>query len=216
MIDERLFSGQYCADDGRPSKATADMVGILILKDKEDLTDEETVRRCPRGVEPLRVKHTKKDDTVVAVFDKETCRACDMRGECGAKRHKKNYVPAFTRRRIATALRREHEKTEAFKKTYAIRAGIEGTNSELKRAHGLGRLRVRGQPAVEFAVYMKVLACNVKRYIKAHMERLRKAAGDEKRLADAACGAENALCGASAVVFGLFNRRLRHSMPLAA
>ena len=27
---------------------------------------------------------------------------------------------------------------------YAIRAGIEGTNSELKRAHGLGRLRVRG------------------------------------------------------------------------
>jgi len=114
MIDESLFSGQYCADDGRPSKATADMVGILILKDKEDLTDEETVIRCPRGVEPLRVKHTKKDDTVVAVFDKETCRACDMRGECGAKRHKKNHVPAFTRSRMATALRREHEKTEAF------------------------------------------------------------------------------------------------------
>jgi len=74
---------------------------------------------------------------------------------------------------MATALRREHEKTEAFKKTYAMRAGIEGTNSELKRAHGMGRLRVRGQPAVEFAVFMKVLACNVKRCVKVLESRLR-------------------------------------------
>jgi len=51
MIDERLFSSLYCADDGRPSKATADMIGILILKDKEDLTDEETVRRFAYGLD---------------------------------------------------------------------------------------------------------------------------------------------------------------------
>ena len=40
--------------------------------------------------------------------------------------------------------RRRAEATEEWRKRYAIRAGIEGTNSELKRAHGLGRLRVRG------------------------------------------------------------------------
>ncbi len=182
----------------------------------ETTPDLKNVIRCPRGVEPLRVKHTKKDDTVVALFDKETCRNCERRGECGAKRHKKHYVLTYARSRMATVLRREHEKTEAFKKTYARRAGIEGTNSELKRTHGMGRLRVRGQPAVEFSVYMKVLACNVKRYIKARMERLRKAAGDEKHPAEAARAIENALCGASAVVFGLFNRHLRHSMPLVA
>ena len=176
----------------------------------------KSVLRCPAGHAPLRVKHTKKDDTVAAVFDKETCRACDKRGACGAKRHKKNYVLAFSRSRLATALRREHEKTEAFKKAYAIRAGIEAANSELKRAHGLGRLRVRGQPAVEFAVFMKITACNVKRHIRARMERLRKCAGDEKRLADAACALKNAPCGAFAAVFGLFNRRLRHPLPLAA
>lgn len=182
----------------------------------ETTPDLKGVVRCPRGVEPLLVKHTKCDDTVVAVFDKETCRACDGRGACGAKRHKKRYVLTFTRSRMATALRREHEKKEAFKKTYAIRAGIEAANSELKRAHGMGRLRVRGQPAVEFAVFMKVIACNVKRYMRARIERARNAAGGEKHPADAACGAENALCGASAAVFGLFNRRLCHSMPLAA
>jgi len=182
----------------------------------ETTPDLKSVTRCPRGVEPLRVKHTKRDDTVVAVFDKETCRACDMRGACGAKRHKKNYMLAFTRSRLATALRREREKTEAFKKTYAIRAGIEAANSELKRAHGMGRLRVRGMPAVEFAVFMKITACNVKRYIRARIERLRKCAGGEKSLADAACALKNAPCGAFAAVLGLFNRRLRHPLPLAA
>ncbi|MEW5945976.1 MAG: transposase [bacterium] len=189
----------------------------------ETTPDLKSVTRCPRGVEPVRVKHTKRNDTVVALFDKETCRACDLRGECGAKRHKKHYTLTFTRSRMATALRREHEKTEAFKKTYAIRAGIEGTNSELKRAHGMGRLRVRGQPAVEFAVFMKIIACNVKRYIKARIERLRRAAGSGKVAGGAPFGVENAPCGLSAAqagvlapVFRLLRLRLRHSEPLAA
>jgi hypothetical protein len=182
----------------------------------ETTPDLTSVVRCPRGVEPVRVKHTKRGDTVVAVFDKETCRNCDMRGECGAKRHKKNYVLAFTRSRLATAVRREAEKTEAFEKTYAIRAGIEATNSELKRAHGMGRLRVRGAPAVEFAVFMKIIACNVKRYMKARIERLRKAAGAEKRPPGTAIQAENTACGALAAVCGNFTRWLSHPLPFAA
>ena len=40
--------------------------------------------------------------------------------------------------------RRRAEATEEWRKRYAIRAGIEGTNSELKRAHGLGRAGARG------------------------------------------------------------------------
>ncbi|MEW5945712.1 MAG: transposase [bacterium] len=182
----------------------------------ETTPDLKSVVRCPRGAEPVRVEHTKRGDTVVALFDKETCRACDMRGACGAKRHKKHYTLTFTRSRMATALRREHEKTEAFKKTYAIRAGIEGTNSELKRAHGMGRLRVRGQPAVEFAVFMKVIACNMKRYIKARMERLRRAAGGGEVAGTAPCGVENAPCSVLAPVFRLLRLRLHHSAPLAA
>lgn len=182
----------------------------------ETTPDLKSVARCPRGVEPVRVKHTKKNDTVVAVFDKETCRACDMRGKCGAKRHKKRCVLTYSRSRMATALRREREKTEAFKKTYAIRAGIEGTNSELKRAHGMGWLRVRGQPAVEFAVFMKIIACNVKRYIKARIERLRRTAGDGKQAQTALFGVENTPCCVLAPVFRLFHSRLRHSASLAA
>jgi len=57
-----------------------------------------------------------------------------------------------------------------FRKRYALRAGIEGTNSELKRAHGLGRLRVRGGRRVILAVYLKALACNIKRMVQALLE----------------------------------------------
>ena len=63
--------------------------------------------------------------------------------------------------------RRRAEATEEWRKRYDIRAGIEGTNSELKRAHGLGRLRVRGGRRVRLAVYLKALACNFKRMVHA-------------------------------------------------
>ena len=46
MIDEGLFSGIYCADDGRASKPTADMAGILILKEMHDLTYNEAVENA--------------------------------------------------------------------------------------------------------------------------------------------------------------------------
>ena len=59
--------------------------------------------------------------------------------------------------------------SEEWRKRYDIRAGIEGTNSELKRAHGLGRLRVRGGRRVRLAVYLKALACNFKRMVHARL-----------------------------------------------
>ena len=63
--------------------------------------------------------------------------------------------------------RRRAEAAEDWPKRYGVRAGIEGTNSELKRAHGLGSLRVLGGRRVRLAVYLKALACNVKRMVRA-------------------------------------------------
>ena len=62
--------------------------------------------------------------------------------------------------------RRRAEADGEFQKRYAIRAGIEATNSELKRRHGLGRLRVRRRPRVELAVHLVALACNLKRMVR--------------------------------------------------
>ena len=64
--------------------------------------------------------------------------------------------------------RRRHAMASgAFGERYRIRAGIEATVSELKRRHGLGALRGRGRWRVELAVYLKALACNVKRMVRA-------------------------------------------------
>ena len=52
--------------------------------------------------------------------------------------------------------------------------GIEATISELKRAHGMGRLRVRRAVKVCLAVACKVTACNIKRWARAHTGRLGK------------------------------------------
>jgi hypothetical protein len=61
----------------------------------------------------------------------------------------------------------KHQEAQSdFKKRYAIRAGIEGTNSEMKRRHGCGKLRVRGGERVKLSVYFKVTACNLKRSLR--------------------------------------------------
>ncbi len=65
---------------------------------------------------------------------------------------------------------RQQEASPDFKKRYAIRAGIEATNSELNRAHGMKKLRVRGEARVKLAVYFKALACNLKRALKHWLE----------------------------------------------
>ena len=59
------------------------------------------------------------------------------------------------------------QQTAEWKDRYKIRAGIEATNSELKRSHGIGRLRVRRWAKVCFAVACKLIACNIKRWAKA-------------------------------------------------
>jgi hypothetical protein len=60
------------------------------------------------------------------------------------------------------------QKTTEWKDRYKIRSGIEATNSELKRSHGIGKLRVRRAAKVCFAVACKLIACNIKRWAKAH------------------------------------------------
>jgi len=60
------------------------------------------------------------------------------------------------------------QQTTEWKNRYRIRSGIEATNSELKRSHGIGKLRVRRMAKVCFAVACKLTACNIKRWAKAH------------------------------------------------
>lgn len=61
---------------------------------------------------------------------------------------------------------KRREAQPDFEEAYAIRVGIEATNSELKRVQGLGKLRVRRDARVRLAVHLKAAGCNLRRAVR--------------------------------------------------
>ena len=158
--------------------------------------------RCPAGREATSEKRDPGTGKVRVFFDGKACEGCPHRDTCPAKPLRDGRRVLHTTVHSAVlARRRRYEKTKEFKKRYAERAGIEATNSELKRAHGLGQLRIRGFLRVRLAVYLKALACNVKRMVK----HLARQAGNAA--AAAAEGAEAAADAASCVILHLLGPR---------
>jgi len=165
----------------------------------------EKKARCPAGREATSEKRDPETGKVRVCFDGKACEGCPHRESCPAKPLRDGRrVLRTTVHSAVLARRRHYEKTKEFKKRYAERAGIEATNSELKRAHGLGRLRIRGFLRVRLAVYLKALACNVKRMVK-HLAGQARKAGNAA--AAAAEGMEAAADAASCVILHLLGPR---------
>ena len=135
--------------------------------------DQGEVSRCPGGHEPVRHGHRVpsrgRERTLHAYFDAATCRGCPLLARCPVKVAAKARTVAVE---VGSAVRARDraiadQRESAWWRNYSIRSGIEATNSELKRAHGFGRLRVRGRARVLLAVTSKLTACNIKRWIRA-------------------------------------------------
>lgn len=145
---------------------------------------EGFVQGCPLGHSPIDHRILSGNNTTCrslhAIFDGDICRSCTMLDQCPVRapnhRHRGCPVRATAgdfRLEITPEIRlRDHmyavQQTCAWKDRYKIRSGIEATNSELKRTYGIGKLRVRRATKVGFAVACKVIACNIKRWAKAH------------------------------------------------
>ena len=170
----------------------------------------ERKTRCPAGREAASEKRDPETGKVRAVFGADTCVACPMRVSCPAKlKSGGRRVLKTTVHAVVLAKRRKYERTREFRERYAVRAGIEATNSELKRAHGLGRPRIRGLLRVRLAVHLKALACNVKRMVR-HL------AGKAWKAASAAAGTPPAATdAASCVILRLLRRCEPTSVALA-
>jgi len=131
--------------------------------------DEGTqVLQCPMGQAPVRHQQNRNGTAMLALFSTKQCKRCKLRHVCPTQKRRDGRHLRFTKGDVAVARRRMEQETKAFKERYKIRSGIEATNSELKRRHGLGKLRVRGRPRVGLSVRLKVLAVNMKRYV-AHL-----------------------------------------------
>jgi len=163
----------------------------IMGRDRFQFSSDGFATQCPMGHSPIDHRmlshNNKKGKSLHAIFDGDTCRQCSLLDRCPVRtpnHRSKGCGPRDTvgdfRLEITPEIRlRDYmysiQQTTEWKDRYRIRSGIEATNSELKRSHGLGRLRVRRAPKVCFAVACKVIACNIKRWAKAQ-------AGLERRL----------------------------------
>ncbi|MFC1706332.1 transposase [Planctomycetota bacterium] len=134
-----------------------------------------TPTTCPAGRESIQEFVIDDNPNRVEVhFAKDVCESCPLYNRCPARFYQamNTYVLAVDLVKSTLTKRRRAEATSTFRARYAPRAGIEATNSELKRSHGLGRPRVRGHLRVRLAVFLKATACNVKRMIGAVLRAL--------------------------------------------
>jgi hypothetical protein len=162
------------------SRLSDDVVG----RDQFHFDSEGLVTQCPQGHTPIDHRVLSGNNStrrsLHAIFDGNLCRSCTKLDHCPVRApnhrkkgcHARDTVGDF-RLEITPEIRLRDQmyslqQTTEWKNRYKIRAGIEATNSELKRAHGIGRLRVRRIAKVCFAVACKIIACNIKRWAKAH------------------------------------------------
>jgi hypothetical protein len=156
----------------------------IMGRDRFQFNSEGFATKCPMGHSPIDHRilssNNKTRRSLHAIFDGDICRSCKVLDQCPvrAPNHRsRGCKPRDTlgdfRLEITPEIRlRDHmysnQQTTEWKDRYKIRSGIEATNSELKRSHGLGKLRVRRAAKVCLAVACKLIACNIKRWAKAH------------------------------------------------
>jgi hypothetical protein len=121
----------------------------------------ETVECCPNGCVPAVSTHDTEKGTTTTVRKREDCIHCEFRSQCPVKDVRGEVVLKHTPVQRRLAARRAEQSTEAFREHYAIRAGGESLNSQLKRKMGMGRVRVRGAPRVTSAVLLRCAGWNL-------------------------------------------------------
>jgi hypothetical protein len=102
------------------------------------------------------------------------CKNCPLRAQCvgPGQAHRTLGVGQY---HSHLQSRRQEQKTEVFQEKCRQRNAIEGTQSELVRAHGLRRARYRGLDKVRLQNYFIGAAGNAKRWIRRMIWEMRRA-----------------------------------------
>lgn len=132
-----------------------------------DIRVEERKAICPAGRSSTQCSRLEDQKSKRVSYRFEwswECANCRLRGKCVAPEQKHRMIQV-SEYHTALQARRKEQQTEAFAKEMKHRNGIEGTQSELVRAHGIRRARYRGLGKVRLQNYLAGMACNVKRWL---------------------------------------------------
>ena len=174
-VDAAYVSGQLLrewAAEGReligPAQPPGRTAKSQFQSDDFEVRVEERRAFCPAGQESTQGSRLKEKKTGAVTFRLEwswRCRECPLRSACvpSGQKHRSLVVGEY---HTALQQRRREMKTEEFEQRKKHRNAIEGTQSELVRAHGMRRARYRGLKKVALQNYFIGAACNVKRWIR--------------------------------------------------
>jgi hypothetical protein len=145
--------------------------------------ETETIETCPAGHAPKSSVHDPETGKTRTEMDTETCAACEKRACCPINQTRKGSHVEHTAKERRLDERRRNEGTDEFRERYNKRAGIESTNSGIKRRTGMARLRVRGKESVFHAILLKVAGWNIFQAARSQKMRkfVREAVGESKR-----------------------------------
>ena len=138
---------------------------------------EERKAICPAGHENTQCSRLEEEGTgkVTYRFEWSThCRDCPRKGQCvGTGQKHRTLLVGEHHSHLQE--RRQQQKSEAFQKKSRRRNAVEGTQSELVRAHGLRQARYRGLEKARLQNYFAGAACNTKRWIKRMVWEMKRA-----------------------------------------
>jgi transposase len=135
--------------------------------DAFDVNVENRRAICPAGKTSSNCSRLQEKSSGKASFRFEwggQCATCPLKDQCVSPGQSHRTLCVSENHGVLQARRRE-QKTEAFAVRMHNRNAIEGTQSELVRAHGLRQARYRGLPKVRLQNYLIGAACNAKRWI---------------------------------------------------
>ncbi len=162
---------QQAQDDGITMHYT-NMSGSKPAPEKIPLTafgieDQQIIVSCPNSQHPAHSYFDKKGKTLSAHFDLHLCQQCPMREACPVKFQKKSAVLRVSQKAVSAAQTRERISVKCeHRESTSKRAAIEGTNSALKRAHGVGKLQVRTLAKCKVVFGMKVIGHNFRQLVR--------------------------------------------------
>jgi hypothetical protein len=183
-VDGAYVSAQKLAEaqaEGRelmgPAQPAPRKEGRFSVEDFQ-IDVEQRTARCPAGKLNTQCSRLVEEATgkVDYRFEFSTqCHDCPLREHCLGKDQRHRTLVVGEHHTVLQA-RRKEQQTQEFKERMKHRNGIEGTQSELVRGHGLRQARYRGLPKVKLQNYFIGAACNVKRWLRREAWQLQQAA----------------------------------------
>ena len=175
-VDQGYMSGEHLAESAAldielMGKPLANTNGVEeFQQDKFQIDEARKQALCPAGKTSREWKEYSKTpgspQTVQVRFDAATCQSCPFFGKGKCTSSKNGRCIELHPYRALIEARRAEAKTEAFRKKLNLRAGVEGTISELVRGHSMRQARYRGKKKLRLQCLYTAVAVNLKRLVR--------------------------------------------------